>query len=62
VLDYDFYLYLSRLPHEDLYIKNRRVVERRTEIDFTFTELVREGHIKRMDGQKKEPEILPLYY
>jgi hypothetical protein len=62
VLDYDFDSYLSRLPHEDLYIKNRRVVERRTEIDFTFTELVREGHNKKMDGRKKTPEILSLYY
>jgi hypothetical protein len=53
MLDYDFDLYLSRLPHEDLYIKNRRVVERRTEIDFTFMELVREAIPREWMDEKK---------
>jgi hypothetical protein len=35
-----------------LYIKNRRVAERRIEIVFTFTELVRGGHTQKNGYQK----------
>ena len=43
-----------------LYIKNRRVVDIQTEIVFTFTELVREGHTKK-NGYKKIASLLLGY-